>query len=81
MAKKEGYYEKQPVAEVGIKQLSLPGGEWSKGYRLGFYPQIRTIMEREYGRIFSGEVSVKDAFDIIEKEGNDLLARFAKTAG
>ncbi len=81
LAKKEGYYEKQPVAEVGIKQLSLPGGEWSKGYRLGFYPQIRAIMEREYGRIFSGEVSVKDAFNIIEKEGNDLLARFAKTAG
>ncbi|WP_320200132.1 extracellular solute-binding protein [Agrobacterium sp. rho-13.3] len=81
LTKKEGYYEKQPVAEVGIKQLSLPGGEWSKGYRLGFYPQIRTVMEREYGRIFSGEVSVKDAFDIIEKEGNELLARFAKTAG
>ncbi len=32
-------------------------GVWSKGYRLGFYPQIRAIMEREYGRIFSGEVS------------------------
>jgi sn-glycerol 3-phosphate transport system substrate-binding protein len=44
LTKKEGYYEKQPVAEVGIKQLSLPGGEWSKGYRLGFYPQIRTVM-------------------------------------
>ncbi|WHA42918.1 extracellular solute-binding protein [Agrobacterium larrymoorei] len=81
LTKKEGYYEKQPVAEVGIKQLSLQGGEWSKGYRLGFYPQIRAIMEREYGRIFSGEVSVKDAFNIIEKEGNELLARFAKTAG
>lgn len=81
LAKKEGFYEKQPVAEVGIKQLSLQSGEWSKGYRLGFYPQIRAVMEREYGRIFSGEVSVKDAFDIIEKEGNELLGRFAKTAG
>ncbi|WP_320197050.1 extracellular solute-binding protein [Agrobacterium rosae] len=81
LAKKEGYYEKQPVAEVGIKQLSLPGGEWSKGYRLGFYPQIRTVMEREYGRIFSGEVQPKEALEIIEKEGNELLARFAKTAG
>lgn len=81
LAKKEGYYEKQPVAEVGIKQLSLQSGEWSKGYRLGFYPQIRSIMEREYGRIFSGEVSVKDAFNVIEKEGNELLARFAKTSG
>ncbi|WP_112497765.1 extracellular solute-binding protein [Agrobacterium sp. lyk4-40-TYG-31] len=81
LTKKEGYYEKQPVAEVGIKQLSLPGGEWSKGYRLGFYPQIRTVMEREYGRIFSGEVQPKEALEIIEKEGNELLARFAKTAG
>ena len=38
-------------------------------------------MEREYGRIFAGEVTVKEAFDTIEKEGNELLARFAKTAG
>lgn len=81
LAKKEGYYEKQPVAEVGIKQLMLPSGEWSKGYRLGFYPQIRSIMEREYNKIFAGETTVKQAFETIEKEGNDLLNRFAKTAG
>lgn len=80
LAKSEGYYEKTPVAEVGIKQLMLPSGDWSKGYRLGFYPQIRTIMEREYNRIFAGETTVKQAFETIEKEGNDLLTRFAKTA-
>lgn len=80
LAKSEGYYEKTPVAEVGIQQLMLPSGEWSKGYRLGFYPQIRTIMEREYNRIFSGETTVKQAFETIENEGNDLLTRFAKTA-
>lgn len=80
LAKSEGYYEKTPVAEVGIKQLMLQSGEWSKGYRLGFYPQIRTVMEREYNRIFAGETSVKQAFETIEKEGNDLLTRFAKTA-
>ncbi|WP_376710230.1 extracellular solute-binding protein [Pseudochrobactrum lubricantis] len=80
LAKSEGYYEKTPVAEVGIKQLMLQSGDWSKGYRLGFYPQIRTIMEREYNRIFAGETTVKQAFETIEKEGNDLLTRFAKTA-
>ena len=80
LAKSEGYYEKTPVAEVGIKQLMLQSGDWSKGYRLGFYPQIRTIMEREYNRIFSGETTVSQAFETIEKEGNDLLTRFAKTA-
>ncbi|WP_226625535.1 extracellular solute-binding protein [Alloyangia pacifica] len=80
MAKGEGYYDEQPVAEVGIQQLMLPGGEWSKGYRLGFYPQIRTVMEREFNRIFSGETEVKAAFDTIQQEGNALLERFAKTA-
>jgi len=80
-AKKDGWYESHPVAEVGIKQLMLPGGEWTKGYRMGFFPQIRTVEEREFNRIFSGEVSPKDALDIIQKEADDLLAKFAKTAG
>jgi len=80
MARDEGYYEEQPVAEVGIKQLQLEGGEWTSGYRLGFYPQIRTVMEREFNRIFSGEVEVREAFETIEAEGNQLLERFGRTA-
>lgn len=80
LAKSQGYYDEQPVAEVGIQQLMLEGGEWSKGYRLGFYPQIRTVMEREFNRIFSNEVEVQEAFDTIQTEGNELLARFAKTS-
>ena len=81
MAKEDGYYDRKPIAEVGIQQLSLPGGEWSKGYRMGFYPQIRGVMEREYNKIFAGEPSVEDAMKTIEQEGNALLERFAKTAG
>nr|WP_211785564.1 extracellular solute-binding protein [Falsirhodobacter algicola] len=81
LAKSEGYYDEQPVAEVGIQQLMLDGGEWSRGYRLGFYPQIRSIMEREFNRIFSGETTVPDAFEAIKSEGDALLARFAQTAG
>ncbi|MDH2325867.1 extracellular solute-binding protein [Cereibacter sp. SYSU M97828] len=81
LAKSEGWYEQQPVAEVGIQQLMLPSGEWSKGYRLGFYPQIRSIMEREYNRIFAGETTVQEAFETIKTEGDALLARFAQTAG
>ncbi|PTV97386.1 carbohydrate ABC transporter substrate-binding protein (CUT1 family) [Rhodobacter aestuarii] len=80
MAKAEGWYDEKPVAEVGIQQLMLPGGEWTKGYRLGFFPQIRSIEEREFNRIFSGEVSPKDALDTIQVEANALLAKFAKTA-
>ena len=38
-------------------------------------------MEREYNRIFANETSVKDGLETIKKEGDALLARFAKTAG
>ena len=80
-AKAEGYYEEQPAAEVGIKQLSLDAGENTRGYRMGFYVQIRDVMNREYGRILTGETSVEDAFKNIEMEANQLLERFSKTQG
>lgn len=79
LAKKDGYYDRTPAAEIGIKQLTLPGGDWTKGYRMGFYVQIRDVMNREYGKILTGEASVEDAFATIEADGNKLLERFAKT--
>nr|WP_170589188.1 extracellular solute-binding protein [Ruegeria arenilitoris] len=81
MAKGDGHYDRAPAAEVGIKQLSLPAGENTKGYRMGFYVQIRDVMNREYGRILTGETSVEDAFKAIEDEADGLLERFAKTQG
>ena len=81
LAKKDGYYNEAPAAEIGIKQLTLPGGDWTKGYRMGFYVQIRDVMNREYGKIMSGETSVEDAFKTIEADGNKLLERFSKTTG
>jgi len=78
-AKEQGYYEEVPQAEVGIQQLQGRAGEWNNGYRMGFYVQIRDVMNREYGRIFSGEATVDEAFEIIEEEGNRLLERFAQT--
>ncbi len=78
-AKASGYYDEKPQAEIGIKQLSLPSGDNSKGYRMGFYVQIRDVMNREYGRIFAGETDVESAFAVIEEEGNKLLERFSKT--
>ena len=77
----DGHYERFPAAEVGIKQLTLPAGDHTKGYRMGFYVQIRDIMNREYGRILTGETDVDSAFKAIETEANALLARFAKTQG
>jgi len=81
LAQDDGHYERMPAAEVGIQQLSLPAGENTRGYRMGFYVQIRDVMNREYGRILTGETSVQDAFQTIETEANQLLERFAKTQG
>ncbi|MEP1199192.1 extracellular solute-binding protein [Tateyamaria sp.] len=79
MAKADGYYGTTPDAEIGILQLSQPGGEWTKGYRLGFYVQIRDVMYNAFDDIFSGEASVDEAFAAIEKGANDLLVRFDAT--
>ncbi|MDF2233958.1 extracellular solute-binding protein [Albimonas sp. CAU 1670] len=81
MAKADGYYDEKPSAETGILQLMLPAGEWTKGYRLGFYPQVRDVINRETGKIFSGETSVEDALKTIDAEGDKILERFAKTSG
>ena len=81
LAKADGHYDRNPAAEVGIQQLSLPAGENTRGYRMGFYVQIRDVMNREYGRILTGETSVEDAFQAIEEEANQLLSRFSQTQG
>ena len=79
LAKDSGYYQQSPDAEVGILQLSQDAGEWSKGYRLGYYVQIRESLYKNYDLILSGDKSVDSAFNAIEKESNRLLARFNRT--
>ncbi len=79
LTEESGYYKESPDAEVGVKQLSLPGGEWSRGYRLGFYPQIQEVMHREFDNIFAGRSSVDESFKKVEQESKVLLNRFART--
>lgn len=79
IAKADGHYDRSPAAEVCIKQLSLPAGQNTKGYRMWFYVQIRDVMNPEFGRILTHETSVDDAFKIIETEANALLVNFVKT--
>ena len=76
LAKSDGYYDSTPDAEVGITQLTQRSGEWTKGYRLGFYVQIREAMYKQYDNIFSGASTVDAAFEAMEKESNALLDRF-----
>ena len=79
LTKASGYYQEQPDAEVGVKQLSLTDGKWTKGYRLGYYPQIREVMHREFDNIFAGRESVEQGLNKVENESTKLLKRFART--
>uniref|UniRef100_UPI003B024077 extracellular solute-binding protein n=1 Tax=Kiloniella sp. TaxID=1938587 RepID=UPI003B024077 len=79
LAKSSGYYKTTPDAEIGILQLNQPGGDWTKGYRLGYYVQIREVLYKHYDDIFAGKSSVDDAFSKIEEESNELLERFDAT--
>ncbi len=79
LAKTSGYYKTTPDAEIGILQLNQPAGEWTKGYRLGYYVQIREVMYKNFDNIFSGDATVDEAFEEIETESNDLLERFNAT--
>lgn len=79
LTKESGYYKDSPDAEVGVKQLSLPGGEWTRGYRLGYYTQIQEIMHREFDNIFSGRSTVQASLNKVEVESDKLLDRFART--
>ncbi|WP_413112424.1 extracellular solute-binding protein [Thaumasiovibrio sp. DFM-14] len=79
MTKESGFYKEAPDAEVGVLQLSLPEGEWTKGYRLGFYPQIREVVHREFDNIFAGRSTVEDSLEKVDVESSRLLQRFART--
>ncbi len=79
LAKKDGYYQQTPDAEIGIKQLSLPTQKWTKGYRLGNYVQIREVMVEEFEKILNGKKSAKEAFATIHAKANVLLEKFART--
>ncbi|CED56753.1 glycerol-3-phosphate ABC transporter, glycerol-3-phosphate-binding protein [Aliivibrio wodanis] len=79
MTKQSGYYQEQPDAEVGVKQLSLPGGEWTRGYRLGFYSQIQEVMHREFDNVFADRITVEKALANIDKESQVMLNRFARS--
>ena len=77
IAKESGYYEKNPGADVAVKQM-LKVTEKSRGIRLGYLPNIRTIIDEEFEKIWSGQASAKDAISAVMRRGNEQLARFER---
>jgi sn-glycerol 3-phosphate transport system substrate-binding protein len=79
LSKKQGYYEKNPAAELPIKQMTnKEPTENSKGLRFGSYVQIRDIIEEELEAVFQGKKTAKDALDAAVARGNELIRQFER---
>ncbi len=81
LAKKSGYYDKEPGAEVAIRELTnKPPTVNSKGLRFGNYVQGRAIIEEEMESVFAGKKDAKSAMNEATKRVDELLRRFEAVA-
>jgi sn-glycerol 3-phosphate transport system substrate-binding protein len=79
LGKKQGFYEKNPWAEVSIRQMTnKPPTDNSKGLRFGSFVQIRDIIEEEMEAVFAGKKDAKTAMDAAAQRGDVLLREFEK---
>ena len=78
--KAKGFFDKIPYQEVGIKQLNrtVPNKN-SRGIRLGYFVQIRNILDEEMELIWNGSKTAQQAMADAVKRGNDKLREFEKT--
>jgi sn-glycerol 3-phosphate transport system substrate-binding protein len=77
MTRKSGFYEKNPGADIAVKQLTnKPPTANSKGLRFGNYVQGREIFEEEMEAVFAGKKDAKTALDDAVRRGNEILRKF-----
>ncbi|MCG5240994.1 sn-glycerol-3-phosphate ABC transporter substrate-binding protein UgpB [Azospirillum doebereinerae] len=79
LAKAEGFYEKNPGADVPAAQLTrTPTTENTMGLRLGNLPEIRNIIQEELEKAFQGQQPVQQALDTAVQRGNVVLRNFER---
>ena len=78
--KQEGYYREHPYQEVGIKQLTRrEPTKASRGLRLGFFIQIRNIINEELELVWNDTKTPQEALDSAVRRSNQQLRQFEKT--
>lgn len=78
--KDEGYYKENPLQTVGIEQLNrATPTKISRGLRLGYFVQIRNIINEELELVWNGKKTAKEALDNAVKRSNIQLRTFEKT--
>lgn len=76
LSKQQGFYDKNPGADVPIKQLSADTTDQSRGVRLGSLPDIREVEEGAMEKIFNGSTPPEAALADMQKQGNEILQKF-----
>ena len=78
--KDQGYYKEFPYQEVGIKQMTRRDPtKISRGLRLGYFIQIRNIINEELELVWNDTKTPQEAMDSAVKRSNELLRSFEKT--
>jgi sn-glycerol 3-phosphate transport system substrate-binding protein len=78
--KKDGYYTESPYQEVGIKQLTRRNPtKNSRGLRLGYFIQIRNIINEELELVWNGSKTPQQAMDSAVERSNLKLREFERT--
>ena len=70
---------RQRIAGVGIESMNEPGTPDTRGIRLGFYVQFRSILIEETQKAFAGTQTAQASLDSAKKRGDELLRRFEQT--
>jgi sn-glycerol 3-phosphate transport system substrate-binding protein len=79
LSKSEGFYEKNPGADVPIKQLARGHVTAnSRGFRLGRMPEIRNIIYEETEKALQGQQTAQAAMDSAVARGNKVLREFER---
>jgi sn-glycerol 3-phosphate transport system substrate-binding protein len=77
MTRKSGYYDKNPGADIAVKQLTnKPPTANSKGLRFGNFVQGREAIEEEMEAALTGKKEPQAALDDAVRRGNEILRKF-----
>ncbi|MEA1968742.1 MAG: sn-glycerol-3-phosphate ABC transporter substrate-binding protein UgpB [Thermodesulfobacteriota bacterium] len=78
--KSKGYYDANPLQTVGIDQLNraVPT-KISRGLRIGYFIQIRNIINEELELVWNGTKTPEDALNNAVLRSNKQLRTFEKT--
>lgn len=79
-SKKQGFYEKNPGADIPILQLTRGTMTAnSRGFRLGRFVEIRNIIQEEMEKSLQGNQNAQQALDSAVQRGNRVLREFERT--